>query len=351
MKAEIAELEGSKVRVNVEATEGECADALSHGLPPFLAAMGVQVTPDTDLDQALHAVAEGSTEDEISFVKLDCAASYLMPRAVEQVGLLPACTPAVVGTQQEADGSLTFGVEVYPKPHVELSSYGPVHIAERTPMPVTEEEIDQRLAAMAMQAAVTQPDIITGKPKKVPALIDDAWVGKNVDGCSTVDELREKLRETGERYKRDEFEHKKQNDAIAELARRMEGDIPDDLVNAVAEGMMAELVSQLSAQGITVEQFAAQRNTTDEQIRDDARRQARENLIQGAVLDSYFAHECKELEEGDIEGALSVIAPGMEEEALRAFKANGFMFTVTETAQRLRATCAIMETAIVDVVG
>jgi FKBP-type peptidyl-prolyl cis-trans isomerase (trigger factor) len=351
MKAEIAEREGSKVRVDVEATEGEYMDALSRGLPSFLASMGVQVTPDADLDQALRAAAEGSTEDEIRFVKLDCAASYLMPRAVEQAGLFPACTPAIVGTQQEADGSLTFGVEVYPKPHVDLSSYEPVRIAERAPMPVTEEEIDQRLAAMAMRSAVTQPDIVTGKPKKVPALIDDGWVSKNVDGCSTVDELREKLRETGERYKRDEFEHRKQNDAIAELARRMEGDIPDDLVNAVAEGMMAELASQLSAQGMTIEQFAAQRNATDEQIRDDARRQARENLIQGAVLDSYFAHECKELKEGDIESALSVIAPGMEEEALRAFMANGFMFTVTETAQRLRATCAIMETAVVDVVG
>ena len=76
--------------------------------------------------------------------------------------------------------------------------------------------------------------------------------------------------------------------------------------------------------------------------------EARDNLTHGAVLDAYFRHENLELKDGDIEAALSVIAPGVEEDARRSLEANGFMFTVIETAQRLRATYAIMQAAQVE---
>lgn len=345
MKVQVGEREGCKVRVNVEVTADEFMDALAKGLPPFLAAMGMAISPETDLDQALRTIATDDSDEELNRVKLDCAVGYLMPRAVEQAGLLPACNPSIMGAQHEADGRVTFGVEVYPNPEVGLSSYEPVRIAEREPPTVTEEEIDQQITAMAMRGAVTQPDIITGKPKKVPARIDDEWVRKNVNGCTTVKQLRESLRAAGERFKNEEIERRRQDDAIVELASRMEGDIADELVDAVAAGMIGELVNQLASQGMTIQEFVVKEKVTLDQLREDARRRAKSNLIHGAVLDAYFAHEGLQLQDGDVEAALSVIAPTMEKEALKALEDNGFMFTVKATARRLRATRAIMEAA------
>ncbi|MBO4365408.1 MAG: hypothetical protein J5804_03850, partial [Eggerthellaceae bacterium] len=244
MKVEVAQQQGCKVRVNAQITEEEFIDALGQGLPPFMAAMGLHISPETDMDQALRNIANDDSDAELNRVKLDCAVSYLMPRVVQESGFVPACNPAIVGAEQLPDGSATFGVEIYPKPELELSSYAPVTIALPPVEDVTEEEIDQRVAAMAAKGAVTQPDIITGKPKKVPAIIDDEWVRKNVDDCNTVAELREHLRAAGRKFKEEEREHLKQQLAVDQMIARATSEVPAETVDAVAENMMGELVNQ-----------------------------------------------------------------------------------------------------------
>ena len=193
MKVEAAEQSAGKVRVNVQISSEEFEEALKKGLPPFLAAMGLRISEKTDYDVALKTLADDDSDEELNRVKLDCAVSYLMPRAVEQSGFSPVCNPAIVGSERNEDGSVSFGIEIHPKPEIELSDYTPVTVTVSHPT-VTEEEIDQRIDAMAALGAVTQPDIITGKPKKVPAIIDDRWVQNNVNGCNSVAQLRESLR-------------------------------------------------------------------------------------------------------------------------------------------------------------
>ncbi len=348
MKVQIAEREGCKVRVNAEVEKDEFVDALGKGLPPFLAAMGMHISSETDMDQALRNIANDDSDEELNRVKLDCAVSYLMPRVVQESGFVPACNPSIVGAEQLPDGSVTFGVEVYPKPELELSSYGPVTIQLPSVQEVTEEEIDQRIAAMSARGAVTQPDVITGKPKKVPAIINDEWVRKNVDGCSTVAQLRERLRAAGRKFKEEEREHLKQQLAVDKLIERATCEVPAETVDAVAENMMGELVNQLAMQGLSIQEFMVQSSSTLDTIKENARQQARANLTHGAVLDAYFQHEGLQVLDEDMEEAMSAIAPGIEPEARESLEKNGFMFTVVETAQRIRATRAIMDSAIVE---
>lgn len=342
MKVEIAERGANKVRLDVEATAEEFQDALAKGLPPFLAAMGLHVAPGDDYEEAVRKLAGDGGDAALDGMKLDCAVGYLTPRAVEQAGIVPACNPGIFGSELEPDGSVVFGLEVFPKPEVRLSGYGPVTVRAKHPA-VTEEEVDRRIDAMAAKAAVTQPDIVTGKPKKVPAIIDDKWVRRNVDGCNSVADLRAHLRAAGEKYKADAFAQQVQEQALEELARRIVEPVPEETVDAVADSMMGELANQIAQQGLTLQEFVVQRKVTLDQMRDDARARARTMLVQGAVLDEVFRHEGLKLRDGDIDAALAAIAPGVEEKARESLERNGFMFTVEETARRMRAMSAVMD--------
>lgn len=342
MKVEIAEQGANKVRLDVEATADEFEEALARGLPPFLAAMGLHVSPEDDYEQAVRKLAGDDGDEALNGMKLDCAVGYLTPRAVESAGLVPACNPGIFGSERRPDGSVVFGLEVYPKPEVRLSDYGPVTVRAKHPV-VTEEEIDRRIDAMAARGAVTQPDIVTGKPKKVPAIIDDRWVRKNVEGCNSVADLRAHLRAAGEKYKADAFAQQVQEQALDDLAQRIVDPVPEETVEAVADSMMGELANQIAQQGLTLQEFVVQRKVTLDQMRDDARARARSMLVQGAVLDEVFRHEGLALQDGDIDAALAAIAPGVESKARESLERNGFMFTVEETARRMRAMSAIME--------
>lgn len=347
MNIEVAEQTLARVRVNVQVTSEEFEDALGKGLPPFLAAMGLRVSPETDYNEALKTLANDDTDDELNRIKMDCAVSYMMPRAVEQSGFFPACNPAIVESNHNEDGTVSFVVEIHPKPEVELNDYGPITVQAAHPV-VTEEEIDRRIDAMAARGAVTQPDIITGKPKKVPAMINDKWVARNVPGCENVADLRRTLRAAGEKFKEQEFEKTKQELALAELAKRLVAPIPEETIEAVTDSMMGELANQLAQQGVTLQDYVIQRKVTMDAMREDARRQAEGNLRQGAILDAFFRHLNLTLEDSDIDAALAVIAPGIENQAKESFERNGFMFTVTETAQRMRAAAAILDLVTVE---
>lgn len=341
MEVRIAEETPTKVLVDVEATAQEFEQALAAGLPPFLAAMGMRISPETDYDEAIRNMVGDSSSSELNAVKLDCAVGYLVPRAVRQAGIVPACSPGVFGSEQRPDGSAVFRLELFPKPEVRLLDWGPVTVKASRPQ-VTEEEIDQRVAAMAAKAAVTQPDIITGKPKKVPAIIDDAWVRRNVEGCNTVADLRLHLRRAGEQYKADAFQRQVQEKALEVLAGRLERPVAEETVEAVADSMMGELTNQVAMQGMTLQEFVVQQKVTLDQMRDDARAQARATLVQGAILDEVFRHQGLQLEDGDFEAALSAIAPGLEQQARESLEEGGFMFTVEETARRMRAMREVM---------
>ena len=201
---------------------------------------------------------------------------------------------------------------------------------------------------MAALGAVTQPDIITGKPKKVPAIIDDRWVQKNVNGCNSVAQLRESLREAGMKHKQQELERLVVAKATVQFAERLTAPILDETIEAVTDNMVGELVNQLAQQGLTLQDYVVQRKITIDAMRDDARKQAVANLRQGAVLDAIFRHEGMELTDEDIEQAMGVIAPGIEKQATESFKNNGFMFTVNETAQRMRATQWLLDNTKVE---
>jgi len=349
MKVDRLPMEGSKLGLRVEVGPEEYREAGDKGVRAFLASADAPVPEDADPDQVLAQLIGGAAA--VEDVKLDLAVNYLVPHAVQQAGIVPVCSPEFGHPTAPEDGKpFVFEIGTFPKPSFELSSYEPVSIEIDAPV-VTEEEVDGQIDAMAQQAAVVQTDIMTGEPKRVAPEVTDEWVKENVPdpAIDTVAELRVRMRRAGEEYKAEQFEQYKMSMTTAEAAKRLSGEIPADMVAAMKRSMMEELQGRLQSQGMTVAQLLEQQGMTEDQLEYDAERNAVEMLRQSFALDAVYRHDGLEIGDEDVMAALSAIAPGQEKEAEASMRESGYLFTVEETARRMKAGKHILEQAKVKV--
>lgn len=349
MKVEKVGREGSQVAFSVQVDAREYAAAVKGGTHAFFMQPGSEEPSDAKVDYVLSQVAgEGASVDAL---KVDAAVNYLIPRAVEAAGVFPVCSPASdVPAPPEAGQGITFTLKLFPKPVAELSSYEPVSIEVDAPH-VTKDEIDKRLAEIADGAvrAGTLAHNVDGTPSQV----DDAWVEKNVPDpdCNTVSQLRDRLIIAAQQHRNQEFTQYKMSLASAKMMERLDAEIPDDMLDAMARNMVAELRGELERQGRTLDAFLQARNLDEDGLFANAREQSNAMLRQAVTLDAVFRHEHLEVTEKDRKAALSAIAPGNEEAARAQMEETGYLFTIEESAQRLKAGSYILACADVKVNG
>lgn len=347
MKVEEIGREGSRVVYRVQASPEEYAAAVRGGAHAFFMQPGSEAPSDEKVDYVLSQVA--GPGESIDALKVDAAVNYLLPRAVEAAGVLPVCAPASDVPDAPAAGEgLSFTMKLFPKPVAELSSYEPVSIEVDTPH-VTEAEIDQRMAEIADGAV--RAGTLAHNMDGTPSQVDDEWVRKNVPDpdCNTVAELRERLVIAGQQHKSQQFTQYKMSLASSKMMERLDLQIPDDMLDAMVQGMIDDLRGQLESSGKTFEGFLKARNLTEDALRADARAQSDAMLRQAVTLDAVFRHEHLEATEEDRKAALSAIAPGNEQAAYEQMKETGYLFTIEESAQRLKAGAYILAQAHVKV--
>lgn len=306
---------------------------------------GAEVPDGSTPDEVLAALADKN--QSLEQAKLDSLLNYLIPRALTQADVIPVCPPEVEPPVMPKEGEpFTFTVGVYPKPNVDFETYEPIAFTLEAPH-VTEEEVDAQLHGMAERAVAPDAD---GNAASIPT-IDDAWVKANVpdDDVNTVDELRARVRASGEEFKAHEFEQTKLAKAAEEMAKQLKDEIPDNIVNAMARSMTQDLCSRVMAHDENFDEFLEDAGITAEQLKEETRRQASEMLREGLTLDAVFRRENLTLEDEDMHAAMSALAPGHEKEALDSMKASGYLFTVVETAQRLKAGRLILDRADITV--
>ena len=329
------------------ATFDEYRDAARKGVRAFLLQTGAPVPDDSRTDELLlQIIGPGA---DLSAAKHDFATNYLVPRAVQQANVMPVCTPEI--DPQEAPGTgqdFEVTIRVVPKPQLELTSYDPVEISVDAPA-VSDEEVDAQIRALVQQRTPELIRDVSGLP--VQPAIDDAWVAANVpdDTVNTVEQMRAAIRKSGEQQKAADFENYKLSVAAAKIADRLERDVPSDVIEAMAQSMMNELHAQAASQGIAVDELLDAHGMTEEAMAQNAHAEAAGMLRQGIALDAVYRHEGLSVEEQDRKAALHAIAPGEEDEAEEQLAASGYLFTIEETAQRIRAGRYILEHAKVTV--
>lgn len=170
----------------------------------------------------------------------------------------------------------------------------------------------------------------------IPA-VTDAWVEKNVPGCSTVVEYQEVLKKELEEQKALEYRHYKNFLAASELAKRLDAKIPDEVYEASRDELLQTLNMQMQQQGMTHEQFLQQQGMEEQQFSMMVMLQVREQLTQQLAMDALIRHENMQLEEGDYDAFFAVMAPGKEAQARKDFEQSGRVSVAQEGALRLKA--------------
>lgn len=185
--------------------------------------------------------------------------------------------------------------------------------------------------------------------KKIIPEINDEWVAKNLPMYRDAAALRGGISERLTAERRAQYEAYKLQMAAAELAKRFEGRIADEVYEAMRNTLMANLRGQLQQQGIPFEQFV-QSQGGEQQFGMFVMMQTREMLVQGYALDALFRHEKMVLTDEDIDAACRSMNPQNPAAARREMEESGRGFALREAAERMKANQWLLDHANVTVV-
>jgi trigger factor len=375
-------LESGDIELTVTATADEVDE-------PFNIAV-IQLAMQSSVDPISHEDLAAAVKEKVdeaffnSFIENQLMIA-LAPLAVNEKRLDIVMEPRVhsLGDTPEKGKEFSFKAEVTLKPFFTLSSYDPVTI-EVPSTEMTEEEIDEQIAAMAESYAVYEPredgDAGAGgggadaggagaggagggdvggdaggggdpRYRKVVPAITDEWIRDNVPAAGSLQRFRELLREQGEQLKKRELENMATYLTVVELAKRFEGTIPDELYQYTHNDMMRNLETELKQKKSSLQEYLNQQGMDEQTFSLQMMMQAREVITQGLSLDALARHKGFVVEENDIDAVFHIMAPDHAKEAREQYEKSGRMYFIRENALRHKTNQWLVENATVKVVA
>ena len=160
--------------------------------------------------------------------------------------------------------------------------------------------------ALAGKAAVFKCKIHAIRIKSAYEL-DDTFA-KEVGGCDTLDQMREKMRQSLQNYSDERGEMELQEVLIRKAADTLEFTPSEEQIQAEMDEQMQNLTATLTQQGLTLEHYCQFMNTTPEKLREDARNNAVASVRIQAAIEQIVALENLEATKEEIAEAVAVIA-------------------------------------------
>lgn len=204
--------------------------------------------------------------------------------------------------------------------------------------PDFDEDFNQFMAEFS--AKVTLLEI----QKETVPVIDDEWVKKNMPLFKDYKDMRAALTKQVEHEQRKMYEEYKRNAAAAELAKRFEGSIADELYEGTMREIQQRIYQQVTASGQSWDDFVAQ-NGGEQQMNMMTMLQTRESLVTGFVLDAWYRHFKLQYSEQDIDEVCAAMNPQNPKAAREAMEKNGYGYSLRESSERLCAVKNLVETA------
>lgn len=198
----------------------------------------------------------------------------------------------------------------------------------------TREELDGTLSGPSICAEVKVEAVM----REVACVLTDDFVSQSIPGASSVADLREQSRRELERQKAEQMRHYRNFLAAGELAKRIEGYLPDAAYDAVADQMMDSLYEQARAQHTTVDELLGAQGSSEEEYRMMVLMQARAQLRQGAALDAWARYRGLEVTDADIDAFFASSAQGQAAQMREEVQSGGYLYLAREGALRLKAS-------------
>ena len=142
---------------------------------------------------------------------------------------------------------------------------------------------------------------------KTPYELDDVFA-KEVGGCDTLEEMRQKLGQSMQAYADEQGEMDMQDKLLRQAAATLEVTFTEEELDKAAEEQMQVLQAQLARQGLSLEMYCSFMNTDEKTLRADAKPAAEAALRNQAAIEKVVEQEGLTAEQEEIGQALAMIA-------------------------------------------
>jgi len=189
------------------------------------------------------------------------------------------------------------------------------------------------------------------KAKVLPELDDE--FAMNAGGYDSLEEMRTATKEQLDRSKAMGRARARELEARKSLAARLEGEVPEQMVETAREQIKRDFVSGLEAREMNIEQYMEVTGYGIDQIDADIAKQAEDSVREELALEALFRHLGYEITDDDIDEAIREMAGAAEadpQELREKWEAAGVMSVLTEQIMHKRAIGWLMDEANVGII-
>ncbi len=186
---------------------------------------------------------------------------------------------------------------------------------------------------------------------KTPYQLDDTFA-KEVGGCDTMAEMREKMHESLQAYTDDRGEMDLQDRLLRQAADTLEFTPSENQIKDALDEQMQNLSAQLAQQGLSLEMYCSFLNTTEEKLREDARASAIQSVRVQAAIEQIVDLEGLQADKEEIGQAVALIARqnNLTLEQLKPYYDAEFEQAVIRSVLTSKVMRLIRDAALVEVV-
>ena len=195
---------------------------------------------------------------------------------------------------------------------------------------------DYHAAELAGKAAVFKCKMHSFEHKILPGLDDE--FAKDVSEFDTLEELRKNTSETLFRAKEHEAGHKFEDAVIEAVVAGATVDVPQCMVDQQVERQIQDMSYRMQNQGLTIENYMAYTGLTMDNIREQMKESAQNNVRRSLVIEAVAKAEGIEATDEDVEAEYAKMA---ETYSMEVDKVKEIM---SANAEDLKADIAVSKT-------
>lgn len=204
-----------------------------------------------------------------------------------------------------------------------LNSYEPVEITITIPR-ITVEEVQMGVAEVLNASGLQQ--------RGIPS---DEWIAQNVDGVSSLEELRQAVREHLEAMQQEEAETSKLAHCTMRLSERLEQSVPASEVERAHADILEDLESHMAETGYDLSQALAGAGVDRKYLDDLLAARAEEEASGAAALDAMADHMGMTVDETELPG-LFELSPRDVHRLIEDAKLHGDLDELLQDARRIK---------------
>lgn len=189
---------------------------------------------------------------------------------------------------------------------------------------------------ITMPAQFSTTVTVNGMLKRVLPTIDDAWVKEHVKDCSTVEQMRRRVREEVMASKTEENKQFSNYLAAVQVGARLEGPIPDEVFEAEYKLAASQFQQAMQRQSMTAQQYYKKHDTNAQEFSSDLLRQTKEQLRQQYALDAFARYIGISVTGQDMLEYYALIDPGKEEDVRKQVVLAGQLTQTRQIALRMK---------------